>query len=501
MKKAVLSVITVVLAVFICLTPGVLSAEAWDYDDYFYFDTDGEQAILTYADGYLSGEVVIPSEHEGYPVSAIGSWAFEECTEITGVTIPRSVTSIHRYAFYGCTGMTSITVPGTVTSIGDRAFGYCSDEDYWEDVKISGFTVYGGESSPARQYAEENGFSFVPVPSGCIHSYKKHFEIKATCTDTGVSYDVCESCGECVNYTIIPLSKHVDANSDLLCDYCGDCIISGMRVAGVTYTMSGSAASVKWNKLPGATGYKVYKYNFDYRQYEVYDDVTGNSVSVRGIVPNSTVYIKIRPYKTVSGYNYFGANSPVLAIYAAPAKVTGVTASAITENTLRLTWAKTAGATGYRVYKYDGELGKYVAYRNVRTNALFVSGLKENSTVYFKVRAYKTVAGKNYWGDYSDFYRTHTAPAQVAGVRAASVSKNSVRLVWQGIEGVKGYRVYRYFPATNKYAAYTSTAQTACTVTGLTPGTEYYFVVRAYSIVSGISYWGSVSAPVRAVTR
>ena len=48
--------------------------------------------------------------------------AFENCTGLTSVTIPSSVTSISSYAFSGCTGLTDIEIPSEVTSIAEGTF-------------------------------------------------------------------------------------------------------------------------------------------------------------------------------------------------------------------------------------------------------------------------------------------------------------------------------------------------------------------------------------------
>ena len=52
--------------------------------------------------------------------------AFNDCYNITSVTIPTSVTSIGASAFSGCSSLTSITIPNSVTSIGFSAFEGCS---------------------------------------------------------------------------------------------------------------------------------------------------------------------------------------------------------------------------------------------------------------------------------------------------------------------------------------------------------------------------------------
>ena len=96
-------------------------------------------------------------------VTSIGEDAFRDCTGLTSVTIPDSVESIGNYAFSGCTGLTSVTIPDSVTSIGKYAFGYYYDSNKGVYVKVNDFTIYGNKGTAAEQYADKNGFTFVPL--------------------------------------------------------------------------------------------------------------------------------------------------------------------------------------------------------------------------------------------------------------------------------------------------------------------------------------------------
>lgn len=58
-------------------------------------------------------------------VTSIGKFAFDSCKELTSITIPNSVISIGKEAFYNCSALTSITIPNSITLIDNFMFYNC----------------------------------------------------------------------------------------------------------------------------------------------------------------------------------------------------------------------------------------------------------------------------------------------------------------------------------------------------------------------------------------
>lgn len=101
--------------------PLVDASMMWQYEV-----KDGEATITKLlADYEFKGDVAIPAEIDGYPVTAIGEDAFNWREGIASITIPDSVTAIGASAFSGCSGLTELILPPSLTHIGDYAFSSC----------------------------------------------------------------------------------------------------------------------------------------------------------------------------------------------------------------------------------------------------------------------------------------------------------------------------------------------------------------------------------------
>ena len=120
---------------------------------YLITDKDKGEVDVTYGENRYRGDITIPSivSHEGreYTVTAIGERAFEHCTALGKLNLPKTLRTIRKAAFngsslssielpegletigvggfLGCTKLTELTVPQTVTVIDKSAFNSCTN--------------------------------------------------------------------------------------------------------------------------------------------------------------------------------------------------------------------------------------------------------------------------------------------------------------------------------------------------------------------------------------
>lgn len=85
-------------------------------------------SVIEKTDKY-SGNVVIPAtityKKNTYAVQTIEERAFFECSDLTSVTLPNSITEIGDNAFWSCGALEDINIPESVENIGQSAFWGC----------------------------------------------------------------------------------------------------------------------------------------------------------------------------------------------------------------------------------------------------------------------------------------------------------------------------------------------------------------------------------------
>lgn len=87
-------------------------------------DANGNVTITKFDEGDETS-IQIPETIDGGKVKTIGANAFADCSSLTSITLPQSLTNIENLAFARCTALQNINIPQDVTNIGVSAFLRC----------------------------------------------------------------------------------------------------------------------------------------------------------------------------------------------------------------------------------------------------------------------------------------------------------------------------------------------------------------------------------------
>ena len=107
-------------------------------------ETDGKLSILDLSDAKIveGGSAYYSDRDDGFIYTSndkLGDYVFNDCSGLTSLTLPSSVTKIGCYALSNCIGLTSLTLPSSITEIGELAFLNCRG--------LTNFTIPSGVTS------------------------------------------------------------------------------------------------------------------------------------------------------------------------------------------------------------------------------------------------------------------------------------------------------------------------------------------------------------------
>ena len=178
-----------------------------------------------------------------------------------------------------------------------------------------------------------------------------------------------------------------------------------------------NSVEFSWDKIKDATGYEILRYSTASKKYVVIDDIDFDKLSDEDREASeeaevysyldqgktsATIYnYKVKAYNKVDGKKVYLKESEKLKATTTPL-TPNVTVKSSSKKTARLTWKNcSTRATGYKVYMATSKNGTYKLVKTTTAKSFTKYYLRSGKTYYFKVRAYRTVDGKNIYGNYS----------------------------------------------------------------------------------------------------
>lgn len=262
-----------------------------------------------------------------------------------------------------------------------------------------------------------------------------------------------------------------------------------------------NAIELKWDKVDGANGYKIYRKlpsDKNYKElitlYEQTDKYTDQTVTC-----GTTYQYIIRSFRYENGKTYTSGNSSAVSCKAVP-PVVKVKVASTGYNSLNVSWEKVNGATGYRIYfKKDNA-------KNWTTLATFENGsltscehrkLTTGVNYTYTVRAYYKDGSKTIWGDFNQTGVTKkpvTSAPKLVSVTSSTATNVTVK--WETVSGANGYKVMRKADGSKTWSTIgtTNSKKLSYTDKKASCGVKYHYTVRAYRNVSKKPVLGSYNS-------
>ncbi len=427
----------------------------------------------------------------------IWSKAFIDCTNLSSVKLNSGLKQISDYAFYNCLNLKKVRIPSSDTYLCDYSLGYYGKND--NNYKIPDFIIVGDINSCAQRYANNNGFKFeeykVNLSTPQITSlknttggvklqwnkvsgaygyrlyyrpasggWKRFKDTTATSfTDSSVVPNKTET------YTIRCLDKDGNTISGFNSNGWS---IKYVPVAPTISKLENTSSGIKltWNKIAGVYGYRLY-YKPVSGGWKRFKDTTATSFTDSGVVPNKTETYTIRCIdkngNTVSGFNSKGWSKKYTPVAPTISKLEN------TSGGIKLTWNKIAGVYGYRLY-YNPASGGWKRFKDTTATSFTDSGVVPNKTETYTIRCIdkngNTVSGFNSKG-WSQKY-TPVAPT----ISKLENTSGGIKLTWNKIAGVYGYRLYH--KTSSGWKRFKDTTATTYTDTAVKSGRTETYTIR-----------------------
>ena len=372
-------------------------------------------------------EIILPDS-----LSRIESDAFSGCSSLSDVVLPDGLVYIGERAFVGCSNLSDLEISKKVTFIGDNAFGGCSN-----------LVIYTTSGSYAETYANEHGITVkltdvpestpVPViPEPIIPDDPSDPDNKITCSpwppdvesptpsptptvSPTPSPTPTLSPTPSPTPTVSPTPSPTPTVSPTLSSTPTISSTPGITVPPIlsnpTPTPGIANTGKKSQKIYAKSVTKEYgSKRFDLGAYsDSYKDILYNSSDKKVVTIDEAGWITVKGYgkstitMTAPATDEYKKATKKITVTIVPKKVTAKTLKSTVAKKVFYSWKKDRTVSGYQIYvSLKKDFSRDTFERQKKSVAsLSLSGLKSRKTYYFKVRAYKLVGKKKYYGKWS----------------------------------------------------------------------------------------------------
>jgi formylglycine-generating enzyme required for sulfatase activity len=254
-----------------------------------------------------------------------------------------------------------------------------------------------------------------------------------------------------------------------------------------------SSITVSWTAVQGAASYKLYYAigSDSAEKVQVGEGVAAGTYTHTGLQANAQYYYYVVAVNAIgeSAYSVTTEQSHTAPLLAPPSAPLGVTATALTPTSIRVTWSAAHAATSYRVYVAEGASSAEKIFVTEIADTSYTQGeLFPGRAYYYYVQAVNA-AGEGGYSAYTTASFARTPLAAPVDVTAVAATTSSITITWTAATGAASYRVY--WAATSggtKTQVSGEINGTAYTHTQVLKNTTYYYFVKAVSAAGESDY-------------
>ena len=387
----------------------------------------------------------------------IGSNAFENCTSVKNVTFNNLLNTIGESAFSNCTSIEKAELPSSVSSLGENAFADCTG--------LKNVTL-----SEKLKNISSGAFS------GC--SSLESIDLPDNITGIGSG-----SFSDCTALQNVKIGKNTTSIENYAFSGCSS--LKSIEIpANVKY--------IWWAAFEDCTNLSSVKLNNGLQQLDNY--VFYNCLNLKKIIiPASVTYLsdyslgyygknnsnyKIPDFVIVGDINscaqrYANNNGFKFEEYKVNLSTPQITSLKNTTGGVKLQWNKVNGAYGYRLY-YRPASGGWKRFKDTTSTSFTDSSVVPNKTETYTIRCLdkdgNTISGFNSKG-WSIKY-VPVAPT----ISKLENTSSGIKLSWNKIAGVYGYRLYH--KTSTGWKRFKDTTATSFTDSGVTANKTETYTIR-----------------------